>query len=215
MVVRALIEGTIVTEDGSELPLDTAVPLDPGEHVLQLNAPGRPALSRTVTLREGETLAVELSVPPAIVLVPSLSEVASPLPSPLSPQPAKATPVLDEDGGVPVWAWLSGGAGLVLGGVAIGFAVDAVSAADELEEICGGDLVCDEDLSFDPEPLNDRKNRSMALGLGLGAAGAVGLVVAVIGFATSGSDNTAAVAPVAVGGWSTNDAGGITLFGSF
>ncbi|MEZ4437678.1 MAG: hypothetical protein R3B72_01200 [Polyangiaceae bacterium] len=79
--------------------------------------------------------------------------------------------------------WLTGGAGLVLGGLAVGFAVDAVNAAGELEAICGADLVCNEDPDFDPDPLNARKNRGAALAIGLGIGAALGLGAAALGLA--------------------------------
>ncbi|MEZ4437679.1 MAG: PEGA domain-containing protein [Polyangiaceae bacterium] len=47
------VDGARVQEEDGELPLDTPVPLDPGEHQLRLEAPGYATSERVVVLREG------------------------------------------------------------------------------------------------------------------------------------------------------------------
>ncbi len=210
------VPNVTLTEDGRELPLDTAVPFDPGPHQLVATAAGHRDVLRTVTLREGETLAGELSLPIAddgttVVPAPPPVPPTNPSSQPPTQPPGPTNPAVDEQG-IPVWVWISGGAGIVLGGVAIAFAADAVNAASMLEERCGADLICDEDLSFDPEPLNDRKNRGTALAIGLGAGGVAGVVAAVVGLATSGGDDDA---PPVVSGWATPNGAGLSLAGQF
>lgn len=174
------VAGAHVTENGSDLPLDTTVPLDPGPHELRAAAPGHEETKRMITLREGETLAVEMTLQP---------NASAPVPG---PAPAPTLPAGETT--LPTWVWIVGGAGLVLGGFGVGFAVDAATVASELEERCGADLVCDEDLAFDPEPVNEHKNRSTALAVAFGAAGTAGIVAAVIGLATHEGDASAPVA---------------------
>jgi hypothetical protein len=193
VTVHPSVDGAKVEEDGRELPLDTAVPLDPGKHVLVISAPGRPDEKRDVALQEGETLAVEISLPP----LPPPPDPAAPVQPPPPPPPPEEPPAADDtDASVPVWAWVTGGFGLVLGGLAIGFAVDAVNTAAFLEERCGSDLFCQEDLSFDPEPSNERKNRSTALAIGFGAGGVVALTASLIGVLLSIDDDPPGAARV-------------------
>lgn len=187
------IAGARVTEGGRELPAGTAVPLDPGAHELVLTAPDRPEVRRTVELREGEVLAVELAFPadatppstqPSPHTDPEPTQHAAPAPAPRT-DPSEAAPL-------PVWAFVTAGVGLALGGVGIGFGVDAANTSAELVDRCGEDLVCDEDPSFDPEPDNEHKNRSLALAIGFGAAGGAGLVAGVVGLGVSLAQSPAA-----------------------
>ena len=87
----------------------------------------------------------------------------------------------DSGRSIPVWAWVSGGAGIALAGVTVGFVVDYVSAVSTLKSKCGDDLnACG---AFDPTGENARKNRDQALFLGFGAGALLGLGAGVIGIA--------------------------------
>lgn len=192
-VTSPSLAGARVTEGGRELPADTPVPLDPGSHELVLSAPDRPEVRRTVVLREGEVLAVELAFP-----VDAASPEAQPPPHTdpeptqhVDPAPAPRTDPPDV-APLPVWAFVTAGVGIALGGVGIGFGVDAANTSAALIDRCGEDLVCDEDPSFDPEPDNDHKNRSLALAIGFGAAGGAGLVAGVVGLGVSLAQRPAA-----------------------
>lgn len=215
VVVTPAVEGARVEEAGRSLPLDTSVPLDPGNHELLLSAPGRPDTKRQVSLREGETLSIEMSVPVAAARSDPPKADLSPTVTAAKPPP----PETSDDTNIPVWVWISGGSGLALSGVAIGFGVDALAAADRLEERCGSDLACDEDPTFDPEPDNDRKNRGLGLAIGFGVGGTAGIVAAVIGLASSTSSPPATSKPKAaslgVSGWATPDGSGVLVSGRF
>lgn len=203
------VEGTKVTGDGGELPLGVAVPLDPGPHALTISAPGRESVARSVTLKEGETLALEVSLPETTSVAPPpepAPEPDPPAPVPL-PQPVAPTPA--PEGGTPLWAWITGGGGLVFAGLSVGFAVDAAAIAADLEERCGDDLICDEDLSFDPEPDNRRKNVRTGLAIGFGAGGVIALTAAVVGLVV-GADE-----PSPLTSWVSPSGGGLGYRGAF
>jgi hypothetical protein len=191
--------GARVEEAGRSLPLDSPVPLDPGPHELVLSLPNRADVKRQISLREGETLAVELAVPPQ---APS-DAAPKTLATPAAPNPPAVPEATEASEGVPVWAWVVGGAGLALAGVSIGFGVDAAIASQNLEDVCGEDLVCDEDPSFDPEPENDRKNRGTALAIGLGIAGGAAIVAGIVGIATAGPSTPAKKASLRIEPWLT------------
>jgi hypothetical protein len=202
-------EGARVDEAGRSLPLDSAVPFDPGPHDLVLSVPGRADVKRQVTLREGETLSVELAAPPA-----------GPPPGDPKDDAKKAAPVTpppegpaQSEGGIPVWAWIVGSAGLACGGVAIGFGVDAAITTGNLKDRCGDDLICDEDPSFDPEPENDRKNRDTALAIGFGIAGAAGIVTAIVGIATA--EPATKKTSLRALPWASPDGAGVGVSGRF
>lgn len=82
----------------------------------------------------------------------------------------------------PTFPWVPiafGAAGLSLATVAIGYGVDAANANSALEARCGEDLICNEDPTFDPAALNDRKNLGFGLAVGLGAASAICIGIAI------------------------------------
>ncbi|WP_437971159.1 hypothetical protein WMF04_18520 [Sorangium sp. So ce260] len=118
--------GTVVRRDGlvlGEAALGVHLPVDPGEHALSIQAPGRPALERRIKIAEGETreLTLELQETPA---------PGAPAPPPASPTPAapRAAPAPAPVGpdapaapaGRRTAVYVAGGlgaAGLVLGGI--------------------------------------------------------------------------------------------------
>jgi hypothetical protein len=190
------VEDVVVSEGGEQLPLDTAVALDPGEHELDAEAPGHQPIHRKVVLREGETTRVELTL---VALPPP------PASAPDHPVKAKVP-----QASTPIWVWLVGGAGIAMAGVAIGFGVDARLATDELTERCGDDQVCDEDPDFDPAPGNARKNRGLGLSVGFGVGALAALTAATVGLVTSSEPTAVTWLPLA---WP--EGGGLAIRGRF
>jgi hypothetical protein len=175
VVVEPPREDVRVSEGGRALPVGTAVPLDPGSYLIEATAPGFAPSSERVSLSEGATTSVTLKLR---ALAPT--PVSAPPPPTPAPQPDR----IDTDEEPPVWLWLVGAAGIAMTGVAIGFAVDSRNATDDLASRCGADLVCDEDLAFDPSDLNGRKNRGLGLSIGFGIGGATALTASIVGLLT-------------------------------
>jgi len=103
-----------------------------------------------------------------------------------------------------------GGVGVAFLGGAAFFGIDGLRAKSELETQCE-DLQCGPDVSdAELSSMNARKNRDLALFLGLGGAGAAAVTVALVGLLTTQPTpraGTLRVLPVA-------DARGVRLWGS-
>lgn len=150
----------LVDEGGRALPIGEEVPLDPGLHTVTARAPGYREMRSPVVLSEGRTTELVVTL---------VQETARAEPAPIASPPAPASRPFP-------WAGVSMGTlGLAAAAVAVGFGVDAANASHALEARCGADLVCTEDPSFDPEPLNARKNQSFALAIGVGSVGVIAL----------------------------------------
>lgn len=185
------------------LPLNTPVPLDPGTVRVTVSASGYNTWRSTVTLSMAEDKTVR------VMLVRAAPEtVVSP-----DVEPSKRGHVV-HDGGIPAWAWISTGAGVVFSGVAAGFAFDAKATHDDLVELCGEDLTCNEAPDYDPGPKNARKNRDIGLAVGFGIVGVAALGVG-LGGIFSNVSSSAEKEPLSVGGWVTEQGGGLQLQRSF
>lgn len=205
VVVTAPPAGLEVLRDGVELQaaaLGVALPADPGKHEVRFSAPGYRAEARTVTLEEGKTTTIEVSLK---------AEVAAPV----AEKP---------EGGVPGWVWITGGAGVVLAGVGVFFLVDDLSAIDALRENCRTNAYgtyCAP--GYDQESDNARKDRGFGLFLGLGGAGVITIGAAVVGLVTAPSSKAsgapgapgAAATAMAASPWIGPDRAGATMTGTF
>lgn len=155
---------------------DTALPVDPGEHVIVASAPGKQRWTRTVLLAADAA--------PMTVTVPALEDEAPEKPSPAAPPEAIPVQAKGLSGRVPVWAWGVGGAGLAAAGVAAGFAVDWRMAQDELVKQCGATLVCRGAHATPGTQLNAQQDRDRIIFAAVGGVGVAAVVVAVVGIAT-------------------------------
>ncbi|WP_437741898.1 PEGA domain-containing protein [Sorangium sp. So ce1504] len=203
IVVKGAPAGMEVLRDGTALPaaaLGEPLPVDPGPHEIRASAPGHQAETRSITLAEGETTTVELTLRPAAAAAAS---AATP--------PTKANEA--RGGGTPTWAWISGAAGIALAGASVGFLIDDLSAISALRENCrdvAGGTYCDPGYDFAAD--NARKNRDFGLFVGLGATGLVAVGAAVYGIVRSGGEE----APAAVAlPWIAPSGAGASISGSF
>jgi len=114
--------GASVHRDSLELgaaSLGVPLPVDPGPHVVRVDAPGREPASTSVTLAEGESRVLDVSAGAAIATEPTAAQLAPPAPAPPlpaaeAPPPAPAHPVLRTTGFV---LGIAGLASLAAGGV--------------------------------------------------------------------------------------------------
>ncbi|UQA57783.1 PEGA domain-containing protein [Polyangium aurulentum] len=196
VTVEPAPEGLEVRRDGKPLPkaaLGEALPADPGPHEVRASAPGHEAETQTVTLEEGKTATVKLTLRAG----------------------SKVEPDAKTGGGVPTWAWISGAVGIGLTGAAVGFLVDDLSAISALRENCREvrqGTYCNP--GYDYAADNARKNRDFGLFVGLGSAGVIAIGAAIVGIATAGSAKEPARTAIALP-WVAPDSAGATLVGSF
>jgi hypothetical protein len=148
--VSGLTPGAKVTLDGRPFAvalLDTAVPVDPGEHVVEV-VEGDRSDRRTLAIGERESQALSLLLPPP---PPAAPEPQAPPPSavPVTPLPQR-----DDSGPRPlvVGGWIGvsvGAAGLLLGGISAGIAWKQNEALEESggceEDVCAPSLQADVD----------------------------------------------------------------------
>jgi hypothetical protein len=194
--------GLQVLRDGSEMPkasLGEALPMDPGKHEVSASASGYRTETRTVTLEEGKTAALE------IALVRERERRAEAAPPP-------------PRGGVPMWAWVTGGAGIALTGAGIYFLTQDLAAISELKSHCftnaDGDWFCKP--GYDPAADNARKNRSLGLFIGLGSAGMIATGAAVVGMAQARrTHRPPASASLSISPWAGPQGAGIVAQGGF
>jgi hypothetical protein len=213
--VKSRPEGLRVVRDGVDLPLGTlgeTIPLDPGAHTFEAVAPGFTKDERRVTLAEGEHATVELELMPAPIVKAPQEKPAPVAKKGVAPPP----PAPKREKGVPAWAFVSGGLGLVAVGAGVFFHFDQRDAEDKLVANCGKELLCDPAKPYDPQKDNERKNRDFALFVGLSAAGAVGIGAAIVGIAAaSGSSKKSATQAMSFSPWFDRAGGGAVWRGAF
>ncbi|WP_159397580.1 hypothetical protein [Sorangium cellulosum] len=135
--------GTVVKRDGHELgeaALGVALPVDPGEHLVSIQVPGRPAREQRISIAEGETQELILKLKPKQAPAPAAAPAPSPAPSKppapeLSPAPAPVEPdAPSPSAGRRTAVYVAGGVGavgLVLGGILVALVIDKKGVVDE------------------------------------------------------------------------------------
>jgi len=131
--------GARVLCDGAELDaasLGVDLPVDPGPHVLEAQAPGRSAKRVTIELHESERRAVTVETGGPITQAPPPTTA----PTAATPPPAPSV------GALRTAAWIAGGIGIAGVGVAGITGVLVLGKASTMEEHCpesSGQRVCD------------------------------------------------------------------------
>lgn len=118
----------------------TPIPVDPGEYVVSVSAPGYVPFSTTVTLVEAESRTV--LIPDLVPLPPSPTEPSpSPRPTPSSSAAVSAKP---EDGASLLPGLVVGGLGVVGLGVGTFFGLSSLDAYSDAERACPTHQDCSE-----------------------------------------------------------------------
>lgn len=176
-VKGGLPEGLRVSHNGKDIPigmLNTTIPTDPGTQSITADAPGSSPIVRTVEVGEGKLVEVMLD---------------------LSAEPTAS------GGHVPLWAWISSGAGVALLAGSAVFRADQAFIEGKQSGICGGDVEhgCPAKEFYAPTDDNARKNLDNALFIGLGSAGVAALGAGIVGIVLAqGSKPKAASAAMIV-----------------
>jgi hypothetical protein len=184
-------EGTRITRDGVELgaaSLGTPLPVDPGEHVLRISAPGHADNELKVLVSEREIRTLEVQPGP-------MQSAAVPLVLPTEPHPPADQPA-PSSGKSPVVGYVIGGIGVA------GFITGAVAGALTLQKKGVVNDHCDEQKRCDQEGLD-----AADAGKTLGIVTTIGLVTGAIGVGagtylilSAGSAETPQAASIALSG---------------
>jgi hypothetical protein len=124
--------GLVVELDGVELgrgAFDTAMPIDPGPHVLRASAPDMQPFEATIDVEPGD--------PSRTFAIPPLAPVPKPEPPPAAPPPAPASGRWRLPLGIG-----AGTLGLVALGMGAGFGAKALRLGGEARDQCGKDGAC-------------------------------------------------------------------------
>ncbi|AKT43543.1 hypothetical protein [Chondromyces crocatus] len=161
--VRLHIDGQLVRErlEG------TAIPVDPGEHLLRFEIDGADPIEQRQVIREGEKLrAISVSFAP------------EPTASPPSPSASESPP--PDHRGPPALAWILGGVGVAGLGVGATFGLLGLSQKGDLEDTCAP--------RCSSSDIGAVRSKLIVSDIGFGV-GIVSLGVATILFLTSGSSS--------------------------
>lgn len=132
----------VVKLDGHTIPSrswGTTAPIDPGEHLLHVSAPGHNAWQRSFTIAEQQHQ--ELKVP---ALIPAI-DLGPPPPAKTAPQPkpvdtASAAPALTT---LRIVAYTLAGAGLIAAGTGIAFGLATQAKLSKRDALCPDDVCRD------------------------------------------------------------------------
>jgi hypothetical protein len=178
------LAGVEILQDGAVLgrpAWGTALPVDPGEHLLEAKAPGKKTWSRVILIAPaGDRQAIEVG--------PLQDEpVVKPAPPPPSPD-AKAPAAVEPSHGQRTAGFIVGGVGVGLVGAASYFGLKAISDAHSARDWCKNATPCD---NRDAVNLNESSKREADLSTAGFALGGVALGVGVILLLTSPSSKQA------------------------
>jgi hypothetical protein len=154
----------------------TALPLDPGAHVIKFEAAGLPSAEVNHVARVGDRHRLITAI------LGEKTKPAEPAPGALPP----SGPVYREQKGVPVASWVLGGVGVVSLGAFTYLRVSGISDYNKLNSECSP--YCD------PSEVDDIKMKFTASYVALGIAGGAFAGAAIIYFAGRGEKQEDAVA---------------------
>ncbi len=188
LVKRPAIDGVTVTIDGESALFDAAMPVDPGEHAIEVRAPSRKPFQASVTAVEGVTT--------PIAIEPTFAAESTTTKAPIATTKPRVPDVATPSRTVP---WVLGGIGavtLVGAGVAYGLRASALS---ELDATCN-----DARAACDPakSALEDRGRTYTIAGNVLLGVSAVAIVSAVTWVALEPSRAPGPAVAVVLGPWS-------------
>jgi hypothetical protein len=188
LAVRVTLDGVVLGErlDGK------AVALDPGAHIVRFELAGAPPIEQQILVAQGEhDRKIRVS---------------------FKGGGGETAPAAEERKPAPIWAWVVGGAGIVLVGVGTGFMVSALSAQHSLDQACGGNSrACPAADVATARPFATTRNTNRAVAIGTGVAGVVGIIAGAVGIASA----TSAPRKVGLTPMVAPSFGGLAITGSY
>jgi hypothetical protein len=151
------LPGLQLTRDGTEVgraAWGSAVPVDPGERVIEASAEGREPRRVVVAIAEAESQSITIeplvekaALPEPAALPPPVAPPAPPRPAPAPAPPRTEQDPSSEDSGSAqrTAAYVSGGLGLVFIGVGSYFGIRAMNAWSDSNDGCPRDDACTPD----------------------------------------------------------------------
>jgi hypothetical protein len=148
-VARA--SGLEVTRDGvmvGQAQWDLALPVDPGDHQVEVTAPGRRAFAGAVTVAEGATATLQVPQLEAATEAPAAKPLsgtpvpepeAAPAPVQAQPSPVSEAPAADASSGPPALAIVLGVGGVVFVGAGAALGLVAGGKNDDSKKHCDPD----------------------------------------------------------------------------
>jgi hypothetical protein len=194
-----------VTRDGSavdEAVLGSAIPVDPGEHLISASATGKRSWSTTVTVGEASRVSVAVPILPDEAQGPAAASSAT----------AAAVPATGADSGggsgsssLRIAAVAVGAVGVIGVGFGIGFGVDAMSKWSDAKAHCNPYPYC----GAEGQRLGDRAKSSATISTIAFAIGAAGIAGGLVLWLNAPSKHSETQTAVAFG------PGSVTLRGSY
>jgi len=195
--------------DGKPLPsAQWRQPLyvDPGPHSATASAKGYEPFDQSVE--------VQSKGHHAVIKVDLKKIPEAPPPPPPAPEPEPAPPPTPPEAELPVWAFVVGGAGIIMLGVSVAFGIDTASVGGDLDDECGEDrLDCPPASTFGFESARDQELRSFGVFVGFGIGGliATGVGAVGLGMALAGDEDKPAVA---LAPWAGPHGAGVSVTGT-
>jgi hypothetical protein len=190
----------------------TAIPLDPGSHVIAVSAPHKQPWSQAITvLPNGMSQTVMVGELQAEVPARPLSSpaTAQPVGTEAAQRTAEWTPPANEPKNTQRWVGLAtGGVGVVALGIGTAFALKSKSDDDKAAKRCPQDLCDAQGMSNNDDALAAKKAATVSFVIG-GVAVVAGLVV----FLTAPSASPRPVASIAIAPQIGSGSGGLAAVG--
>lgn len=188
--------------------LDSKIPVDPGERMVSIGAPGYKETALKVTIgadHDSQTVNV-----PKLEKGEEKSAPPGPKPPPVTPEPRP--PEKDAESGPPVLAYVVGGVGVVALGVGTAFAFMAKSAYDDAESQCPTKTGCSKGAIDSRDKAETRANIAN-VGVGVGLVGVGVGAVLLLTHSPAKRERPQAFRSLSVSPFATSSSAGLALRG--
>lgn len=153
---RVAVDGRVIAPSA----LGAAFPLDPGDHAVDVSAPGKIAFHTTVKVPLGPST-TDVAVPP-------LGDESAATPPPAGTPPVTPPPKEEPTGSSKrTIGFVLGGVGIVGIGVGTAFGIMTLSKKSDADALCQGDKCKQEGLDLDSEAMTSAVISTIGFGVGI------------------------------------------------